>query len=532
MSRTRQATAVAEMDPMVVLGEENQQLRSALEHAQVTQRELRTMIEKLIAPPWHACLLMRVVETTAGTRALVSVGASQRLVGLHPQVPAQSLAVGEIVYLDQQQATLMARAENAFAPPTETACFVRLMPDGRLVVSIRDEELMLERAARLAASTPRPGDVVLFDRPSRLALELQPSAAGQQYLLEEVGDVSRAAVGGNRECLDELVAVLSAALVEPELARRYGIDGRRAILLYGPPGCGKTLHARAAAAEVQRQTGTRCRFAVVRPAEWESPYVGETEANIRACFRALGEAAADGITLVFLDEIEAIGRIRGAQGSRHADRSLAALLAEIDGFRERGQIAILAATNRRDLLDPALLSRLSDVQIAVPRPDIRSAREIFAVHLPESLPYCRRGEADAPEPGSREAEELRSEVLETATSLLYAPNAENEVARLGLRDGTSRTVRARDLASGRLIEQICRAAREKAFRRHARSGPSGLSSADAADAVADALARLATMLSVHNARAHLDDLPEDVDVVAVEAIRARPERRHRYRHAS
>jgi len=532
MPRLRRSNVTAELDPLVVLGEENEQLRLALARAQVTQRELRTMLEQLVAPPWHACLLLRVVETPAGMRALVSVGASQRLVALHPKVSAESLAVGELVYLDHQQATLMARADGAIAAPTETASFVRLMSDGRLVVSVRDEELMLERADRLNGSTPRAGDLVLFDRSSRLALQLEPSAAGQQYLLEEVGDLAREAVGGSKECLDELVAVLTAAIVEPELARRYGIGGRRSIILYGPSGCGKTLMARAAAAELQRRSGRRCRFAAVKPGEWESPYVGETEANIRACFRALGEAAQGGITLVFLDEIEAIGRIRGAHGSRHADRSLAALLAEIDGFRERGDVAILAATNRRDLLDPALLSRLADVEIAVPRPDLRSAREILAVHLPESLPYAPRGEGDPAAPGSAEAAELRSEVLDTATSLLYAPNAGNEVARLTLRDGTRRSVHARELASGRLIEKISLSVRERALRRHTRTGGGGVTSGDAADAVANALARLATTLSVHNARAHLEDLPEDVDVVRVEPIRARPERRHRYRHAS
>ncbi len=532
MPRLRRSDAAAELDPMLVLAEENEKLRSALERAQATQRELRGILEQLIAPPWHACLLLRLVETPAGLRALVSVGASQRLVALHPTVPAESLAVGELVYLDHQQATLLGRADGAIAAPTETASFVRLMADGRLVVSVRDEELMLERAARLDGSTPRAGDLVLFDRPARLALEVQPNAAGERYLLEEVGDLSRDAVGGSRECLDEVVAVLSAAITLPELAHRYGIGGRRSIILYGPSGCGKTLTARAAAAELQRRSGRRCRFAVVKPGEWESPYVGETEANIRSCFRALGEAAQGAITLVFLDEIEAIGRIRGAHGSRHADRSLAALLAEIDGFCERGDVAILAATNRRDLLDPALLSRLGDVQIAVPRPDLRSAREIFAVHLPESLPWARCGEREAAAPGSTQAAELRVEVLETATSLLYAPNARNEIAKLTLRDGTSRTVRARELASGRLIEQIALSTREKAFRRHAREGGSGVTSADAADAIADALARLATTLSVHNARAHLEDLPEDVDVVRVESIRARPERRHRYRHAS
>ncbi len=531
MPRLRPTPAV-EADPMHELAQRNARLQRALERAQATQDELRAFVEQILQPPWFPCLLQRIVAMPAGTRALVSVAGAPRLVALHPDVSPEALAVGELCYLDQEQRTLMGRAEGAFAAPTETASFERVAPDGRLVVRVRDEELLLERAARLDAATPRVGDLVLFDRPARLALELQPTAAGRRYLLEEVGDVSPAQVGGGRECLDELVAVLSAALVAPELARRYAIGGRRAILLHGPPGCGKTLTARAAAAEVQRRSGRSCRFAVVRPGEFESPYVGESEANIRACFRALGDAADGGIAVVFLDEIESIGRIRGALGGRHSDRFLAALLAEIDGFRARGDVAILAATNRRDLLDPALLSRLADVQIAVPRPDRRAAREIFAVHLPESLPYAREGASEAAAPGSGEAAELRGELLETAASLLYAPNAQNELSRLTLRDGTTRTVCARELASGRLIEQISLATRERAFRRHARGGGEGVTSADATDAVATALARLATTLSIHNARAHVDDLPEDVDVVRVEPIRARPERRHRYRHAS
>jgi proteasome regulatory subunit len=513
---TRLRNPLAASAPPVDLAQENSILRDALDAARHTQAELRKVVDQITAPPWYPCLLLRRVATEGGPRALVSIGGAPRLVTLHPRVAAEPLAAGDPVYLDAQQRTVVARADGAFAPPTETARFVRTAADGRLVVRVRDDELLLDRAARLDGSEPRPGDSVLFERAARLALEYMPGAAGRQYLLEDVSDLPLAAIGGSRACLDELVAVLSAALVAPERARRYGLGGRRAVLLYGPPGCGKTLAARTAAAELARRTGKRCRFAVVRPGEFESPYVGESEANIRACFEALAAESAGGLALVFLDEIEAIGRIRGAPGSRHADRFLAALLAEIDGFRTRGEVAILAATNRRDLLDPALRSRLSDVEIAVPRPGARSAREIFGVHLPESLPYA------AP----------RGELLDAAVARLYAPNAENEVARLTLRDGSRRTVRARELASGRLIEQICLATRERAFRREARGEGEGIRVADAADAVADALGRLATLLSVHNARAYLDDLPDDLDVVGVEPIRARPERRHRYRHAS
>ncbi len=517
------------------LHEENELLRDALVQAQASLGELRRILDGITAPPWHPCLFQRLVGTSAGTRALVSVGPAPRLVSLHPDVAGEALVAGDLVFLDPEQRAILGRADGSLSLPTESASFVRTADDGRLVVCSRGEELMLDRAARMNGSAPRAGDVVLFDRPSRLAFELLPSSAGQQYLLEAASDLpclSYGQVGDGRDRLDELVAVLGAALVEPELATRYGLGGRRAILLHGPPGCGKTLLARTAAAELQRRTGRRCRFAVVRPGEFESPYVGESEANIRACFAALAEAADGGMAIVFLDEIEAIGRIRGGLGARHADRSLAALLAEIDGFRRRGDVAILAATNRRDLLDPALLSRLSDVQIAVPRPDQRMARAIFAVHLAESLPYRESGAERAAEPGSAEADAVRSRLLDTAVSRLYAPNAENELARLTFRDGSTRVVLARELMSGRLIEQICLSVRERGFRRDTRGEAPGVCEADAAGGVAEAISRLSNTLSVHNVRSHLDDLPDDLDVVRVEPLRPRPERRHRYRHVA
>jgi SpoVK/Ycf46/Vps4 family AAA+-type ATPase len=426
----------------------------------------------------------------------------------------------------------MAPLEGASVPPTDSAGFERLTPDGRIVVRSRGETIVLEASACLDADALRSGHMVLFDQPSRMALESMEGVGGDQYQLEDVGDLSRECVGGRRETLDDLILVLTASLLEPELARTYQIGGRRAVLLYGPPGCGKTLMAKTAAAEIQRISGRRCRFAVVRPGEFESAYVGESEANIRNCFRSLRETAGDDLAVLFLDEIESIGRSRGSQGARHADRFLAALLAEIDGFCERGQVSILAATNRRDLLDPALLSRLSDIQIAVPRPNQQAAREIFEIHLPTSLPYARgHGKSEA-EPDSPAAAEVRSELLETTVSHLYAPNADNEICRLDLRDGTSRTVCARELMSGRLIEQLALSIREKAFRRHIRGEGQGLCVADAVASVETSLVELSTTLSVHNTRAYLDDLPQDIDVVRVDPIRPQPERRHRYYHAA
>ncbi|MBW2270516.1 MAG: AAA family ATPase [Deltaproteobacteria bacterium] len=524
MPRTqRNRTNPESTETPVELMEETLRLRRALEHAHSTQEELRGLLDEMMAPPWYPALLQRVVMTPMGPRALVWTGNAPRLTQSHRDVDVAALVPGQRVYLSNDHNTIMALADDSISLPMDSAAFERLTPDGRLVVQSRNEELVLEHATRLDTDALRAGHHVLFDRASHIALEMLEAAEGAQYLLEDAGDFALEGIGGSRVCLDELVAVLSASLVEPELARSYGLNGRRAVLLYGPPGCGKTLAARTAAAELQRITGRRCRFAVVHPGEFESPYVGETEANIRACFGRLREEAGGDLAVLFLDEIEAIGRARGGPGSRHADRFLAALLAEIDGFKDRGQVAIVAATNRRDLLDPALLSRLSDVEIAVPRPDMRAAREIFAVHLSKSVPFSSE---------EHSAEEVRREVLDTAVSRLYAPNAANEVSELQLRDGTCRTVHARELASGRLIEQIALATRERAFRRHLKGDAGGVTAFDVASAVEDALVRLSSLLSVHNARAYLDDLPDDVDVVRVEPIRPRPPQGHRYLHAS
>lgn len=513
------------------LAAEIEQLRELLGNAQSAQRELHRLVEQITGAPWYPALFQRLVDTPQGLRALVWLGGQPRLVNVHPDVEATMLGSGRSVYLDHERATLMAPAQESAAPPSDSASFERLTEDGRIVARARDEEIVLERAATLDRDALRTGRRVLFDRASRLALETLDGGDVDRYRFETLENLSRDDVGGQVETLDDLIAVLSAKLIEPELASDYRLNGRRGVLMYGPPGCGKTLMARTAAAEIQRRTGRRCHFAVVRPGEFESPYVGESEANIRACFEGLREAAGDDVAVLFLDEIESIGRIRGAQGARHSDRFLAALLAEIDGFCARGPVSILAATNRRDLLDPALLSRLADTQIAVPRPDLPSARAIFAIHLPSDLLYAapsgeaRRADAD------EKAAAIRSELLETVVSLLYAPNAANEVVRLTFRDGRERRVRARELMSGRLIEQLARSIREKAFRRHVAGKGGGLRIVDAVAAAEDTLVDLSTTLSRQNARAYLEDLPQDVDVVRAEPIRPLPARRHQYHDA-
>jgi hypothetical protein len=500
-----------------VLFDQLGRLALGLGTAQAAQHELRAMLDRLDSPPWYPALFLRAVPTELGQRAMVQDGSVRRIVAATDDVDIDTLVVGEEVFLGNENSVIAGRSPFGMRQCGETAFFERATGDGRCVLRFRDEEVIVDAAGSLDLATLQSGDQVRWDRTAWMAFEKINAAAGRRFLLDEVPDIGRDQVGGQDASLDLLLSALTTTLVAPELAARYGLGGRCAVLMVGPPGCGKTLMARVAAAEASRLSGRSCRFAVVKPAEWESPWVGETQQNIRNCFRALREAAGCGSAILFMDEIESIGRIRGGAVNQHGDKFLAALLAELDGFADRSNVAIVAATNRKDLVDPALLERLSDVEITVRRPDMRGARAIFDIHLPEALPF----DAGA-----------RDEIIETVVSRFYSPNGDNTLCTLRFRDGKTRTVAARELASGRTFAQVCRAARQAAFLRHVRGDATGITVADIEHAAADAFERLASTLSRQNVHAHLADLPQDVDVVSVEPVARKVARPHRYRNAA
>lgn len=493
--------------------------RLALREVQGKQGELRRLLEELKTPPWFPATVIRVVPTRDGVRAMVQQGSQRRLVGIGDGVASETLVAGAEVYLGAEQNLIMALAPDGAPECGETAQFERRLSDGRLVVRWHEQAIVIRSAHTLASAGIEPGDEIRFSRESLLAYEALPRHEQRRFLLEDVGEVGRDRVGGQEKNLERLLAVLTGMLVDPAKASRYGRTGRRSVLFVGPPGCGKTLMARVAASELKRQSGAKCRFGIVKPAEWEDPYVGQTEANIRKCFSELRAAAEDGLAMLFLDEVEAIGRIRGGISGRHADRFLAALLAEIDGFASRTGVAILAATNRKDLVDPALLERLSGVEIQVGRPDLRGARAILDVHLRPDLAYHTNGiPSDA----------TRTEIIETAVSRLYSPNGLGSLCTLKFRDNRSRPVAIRELVSGRLLQQVCDATCDRAFLRDLRGGEPGLRKDDMEEALVDVVDRLRTTLSPRNAHAYIEDLPSDVDVIAVEAPPRRVSKPHRY----
>lgn len=493
--------------------------RSGLITAEQTLGELREMLDRLTNPPWVLATYLGAVATDDGPKAVVMHGGMRRVIDFDDDLDPDSLGRGDEVLLGRELNFVTGRYPGGPALHGEAAVVDRLTGDGRVVIRHRDEELVFELAAAMLGTALARGDRVRIDRSTWLVYEKLARTEGRHYLLDDVTTIGRDQIGGQDANLERLLSALTATLVDRARALVYGLSGRKSVLLIGPPGCGKTLMTRIAASEIARLSGKRCPIAVVKPAEWESPFVGESQANIRAFFDALKETAKDGFALAFLDEIEAVGRLRGSLGAHHSDKFLAALLAELDGFESRSNVAIIAATNRKDLVDPALLERLSDVEVYVRRPDLNGARAIFSIHLPADMPY----HADGASP-----EATRDRMIETAVSLLYSPNAHNELCRIRFRDGRERTVKARELASGRTFEQICRAARSTAFLREQASAEQGMQVGDIERAVEDALQRLSTVLTPRNAAAYLDDLPQDVDVVSVEPIARRVSRPGRY----
>ena len=492
-------------------------INQGLHEARENLEALHEQNQRLTRPPWPVAVFRQWIPDSQ--QALVMFNGGLRTATLAEEVDQNVFCRGDDVFLNSDLNLLVGRAPWGMSPVGETAEFVRTMDDHRIVLRWRDEEIVVETSSQIENVPLKEGDLVRWNRDTFLALEKVERNVTGRHFLDEVPDEPETAVGGQRSALESIKSALLTVLVAPDKALHYGLQRRQSLLLVGPPGCGKTLMCRVATAAIQRISGRKCFFAVVRPSEFENPYVGVTAANIRNCFEACRKLAEAGNDVVLiLDEIESAARVRGHQMGYHGDKQTAALLAEIDGFADRGGVAIIALTNRKDLIDPALLERLSDVEVFVPRPDLAAAREVFHVHLSEDLPFSPNGEL---------ARDTRAEVIDVALSRIYGPNSENELSTVKFRDGSQRTVSANELMSGRLIEQICRSVRQRAFVRDVKYNEAGIRVPDIQEAVSDALHRLSTTLTLSNIRSYLADLPQDMDIVSVQPIARRIDRDYR-----
>lgn len=495
----------------VVLGHV-QQMHATVAELKGQFGELKALFQKLTLPPMHTAIFLRLVNVLGDQRLQVRHNEQIFLVAADNALDTSLLRPGDEVYLNSERNCVIDRASTPGLATGETAVIERVLEDGRLLIRDQGAEVMVCRCGALQDVALEAGHVVRWERSLKLAMEqVEAGDHSTARVLDEVDGSVPDTFAGLERTRDGVIDSVVQTCLQPELAQRYGLneDGQR-LLFSGPPGCGKTTMMRVIANRLSQSTGRKCRILSVNGAEWYSPYVGETEQKIQRLFRELGEF--DGPAILFLDEVDAIGQARGGAGNVHADRFLCTLLGSLQGFTSHHGLIVIAATNRADVLDPALRERFGR-EIQIPRPGRDAAMAIFRVHLPADLPYRTAA--------------TRESIIDLAVSRFYDPNAENPVARMQLRDGSTREVRAADLMSGRLIEQCCRTAVEAAFQRQASGGEAGICEADMQDAVSDVLDRLDGLLTARNAKNYLTDIPPDLDVTSIEPAPRRI-RSHRY----
>ena len=500
------------------------ELRRTLRDVQAAQTELRKLHDQLTSPPWYTGVFIRSIDGPS-SRAVVTYLNTPRVVTLAEGIDAESLAMGDDVVLSHDLNLLLEKLTPSVKRMSEVGEFQYLLANGRLVLKVHDAEVVVTASAALDLSTLAQGDRVLWDSGLAMAFERLPRAAESGFFLAETPTTRFTDIGGLDEQIERLQQTVGLHLRHPELVARYGLQRASSVLLVGPPGTGKTMLARAFAQWLgEHSRSGRSTFMYIKPGALHSMWWGQSEANYREVFRvARAAGAADpGLPVVmFFDEVDSIGATRSADASHQVSgRVLESLMTELDGLQARGNILVVAATNRREALDPALLrpGRLGDVILEVPRPRASGARAILERHLSPSAPYDGEGTSD----------DARQAVIDTAVSQLFAPNAAGDLASIMFRDGSRRPVHARDLVSGAMLANIARAAAERACVRDAECGEAGIRRADVLDAVADELANAVAALVPHNCHTHIAGLPQDLHVVRVESLLGRSTRPHRY----
>jgi proteasome-associated ATPase len=460
---------------------QNEKLTFTLQQAKEQLAALREEVDKLTQPPAaYGTYLGRNDDETVD----VFSGGRKMRVSVHPDIDISSLSKGDEVVLNESLNVVLARP-GELAGDVVTLKEV-LDPGRRVAVFVRaDEEQVVELSDAMADVRLRAGDTLLMDARSRLIIEKLPRPEVEELVLEEVPNITYADVGG----LDSQIEAITDAVELPYLHRAlfndYRLPAPKGILLYGPPGCGKTLIAKAVAnslakkvAEATGNANVRSYFLNIKGPELLNKYVGETERQIRLVFQRAREKAEEGVpVIVFFDEMDSLFRTRGTGISSDMESTIVPqLLAEIDGVEALRDVIVIGASNREDLIDPAILrpGRL-DVKIKIERPDAEAAAQIFSRYLRADLPL------DAEEVdrlGGGDPEKAARAMIEATVAEMYRADDENRFLEVTYQNGDKEVLYYRDFASGAMIENIVRRAKKLAIKREIAGERRGIRTSD------------------------------------------------------
>jgi len=461
---------------------QNDKLSSLLEESREQLGVLREEVEKLTQPPNNFGTVLNVAED--GTVDVLT-GNRKLRVTAQPSVEVKKLLVGQEVLLNEAFNIIDVRF---FEPAGDVLRIREVMTDGRVVVIAHaDEERVLNCSEAMIDVRLRPGDYVRVDTKTGLVLEKLERPEVEELVLEEVPNITYSDVGGLAEQIEMIRDTVELPYLHRDLFREYELEPPKGILLYGPPGCGKTLIAKAVAnslaKKVSERTGNpdvRSYFLNIKGPELLNKWVGETERQIRLIFQRAKEKSDEGVpVIVFFDEMDSLFRTRGTGISSDVESTIVPqLLSELDGVESLKNVVVIGASNREDLIDPAILrpGRL-DVKIKINRPGPEAAREIFRIYLTDETPL-------APEIASEgdKAETILA-LIEVTVASMYSEDKENEFLEVTYANGDRETLYFKDFASGAMIENIVRRAKKDAIKRQIAGNPGGVRQDDLITAI-------------------------------------------------
>jgi proteasome-associated ATPase len=463
---------------------QNEKLSSALEETRDQLAVLREEVEKLTAPPNPFGIVERI--NTDGTLDVVTSGRKLR-VNVEPSIEVKELERGQEVLLNEAMNVIDIRH---FEEAGEVATVKELLGDGRIIILGRaDEERVVHLSGPMQTTYLRVGDHVRYDLRTGIVHERLVRPEVEELVLEEVPDVAYEDIGGLGTQIESIRDAVELPYVHKELFEDYGLAAPKGILLYGPPGCGKTLIAKAVANSLARavadKTGegdARSYFLNIKGPELLNKYVGETERQIRLIFSRAKEKSDEGVpVIVFFDEMDSLFRTRGSGISSDVESTIVPqLLSELDGVEGLKNVIVIGASNREDLIDPAILrpGRL-DVKIKIERPDEEAAKEIFAIYLDEAVPI------DSVEiegfGGDRSA--LVTEMITRTVADMYSQEEHNRFLEVTYANGDKEILFFKDFSSGAMIENVVRRAKKEAIKREIAEGSRGIRVQDLLDAI-------------------------------------------------
>jgi proteasome-associated ATPase len=462
----------------------NEKLEYMLREARDRVTALQEEVAKLTQPP--AAYGIVLGSNDDGTVDVLTNSRKMR-VSLHPDIDASTLERGSEVVLNDSLNVVLARSAESTG---DVVSLKEVLEDGvRAIVTGRsDDDHVCELSDALRGVHLRAGDLLRLDSRSGLLLERLAQPEVEHLLLEEVPDISYDDIGGLDRQIEAIADAVELPFLHGDLFAEHQLPAPKGILLYGPPGCGKTLIAKAVAnslaKKVAARTGAdkgRSYFINIKGPELLNKYVGETERQIRMVFQRAREKSEEGWpVIVFFDEMDSMFRTRGTGISSDMESTIVPqLLAEIDGVEGLRNVIVIGATNREDLIDPAILrpGRL-DVKIRIERPDAEAARQIFSRYLTSEVPI---GKTEVDKHGDLKQAVIA--MIDTTVERMYATSDENRFLEVTYQNGDREVLYFRDFASGAMIENIVRRAKKLAIKRLLAGGERGVALDDLVDSI-------------------------------------------------